>query len=69
MYPWRRDKLKAAGVRPLPLAPKRKDATAKIVTHQEAREAAGPMDGEVERWLERRERWLERPHPGRAYCP
>jgi penicillin-insensitive murein endopeptidase len=69
MYPWRRDKLKAAGVRPLPLAPKRKDATAKIVTHQEAREAAGPMDAEVERWLERRERWLERPHPGRAYCP
>ncbi len=68
MYPWRRDKLKAAGVRPLPLAPKRKEAKAKIVTHKQAREAAGPMDAEVERWLDRRQRWLERPHPGRVYC-
>ena len=69
MYPWQRAKLKAAGVRPLPLAPKRKEANAKIVTHEEARKAAGPMDAEVERWLERRKRWVERPHPGRIYCP
>ena len=68
MYPWQRDKLEAAGVRPLPLAPKRREANAKIVTHEEARKAAGPMDAEVERWLERRKRWLEQPHPGRLYC-
>ena len=69
MYPWQRRKLKAAGVRPLPLAPKRKEAKAAIVTHEEARAAAGPMDAEVERWLERRKRWIDKPHPGRTYCP
>jgi hypothetical protein len=69
MYPWQRRKLKTAGLRPLPLAPKREQAKAKIVTHEEAREAAGPMDAEVERWLERRKQWIDRPHPGRTYCP
>jgi len=69
MYPWQRQKLEAVGVRPRPLAPKRKQATAKIVTHEEARNAAGPMDVEVERWLERRQQWIDPPHPGRTYCP
>jgi hypothetical protein len=68
MYPWQQQKLKAAGVHPLPLAPARKRAKAKIVTHEEAREAAGPMDAEVERWLERRKDWVDQPHPGRPYC-
>lgn len=69
MYPWRRQQLETAGVRPLPLAPKRKQAKAKIVTHEEARAAAGPMDAEVERWLERRKQWIDPPHPGRTHCP
>ena len=69
MYPWQRQRLKAAGVRPLPLASKRKQAKAKIVTHEEAREAAGPLDAEVERWLELRKQWIDPPHPGRTYCP
>jgi len=69
MYPWQRRKLKTAGLRPLPLAPKREQAKAKVVTHEEAREAAGPMDAKVERWLERRKQWIDRPHPGRTYCP
>ena len=69
MYPWRRQKLKDAGVRPQPLAPKRAKAEAEVVTHEEARKAAGPMDVEVERWLDRRKKWIEQPHPGRAYCP
>lgn len=69
MYPWHREELRDAHVRPLPLAPKRTRANAEIVTAEEAREAAGPMDAEVERWLERRKRWMEQPHPGRAYCP
>jgi len=68
MYPWQRQKLKAADVHPLPLAPARKGAKAKIVTHEEAREAAGPMDAEVERWLELRKDWVDQPHPGRPYC-
>ncbi|HET6417364.1 MAG TPA: penicillin-insensitive murein endopeptidase [Polyangiales bacterium] len=69
MYPWQLQKLEASGVRPRPLAPNRAEARARIVTHEEAREAAGPMDAEVERWLDRRKNWLKRPHPGRTYCP
>jgi hypothetical protein len=69
MYPWQLGKLREAGIRPRPLAPKRKQAKAKVVTHQEAREAAGRMDAEVEHWLDRRKQWLDQPHPGRAYCP
>lgn len=68
VYPWQRKKLEDAGLRARPLAPKRPQAKAKIVTHEEARAAAGPMDDEVERWLERREQWLAQPHPGRRYC-
>ena len=69
IYPWHRQKLAAAGLRPRPLAKKRPTAEAKIVSHEEARAAAGPMDAEVERWLELRTQWLDRPHPGRRYCP
>ncbi len=69
MYPRQRQKLARAGLRPRPLVPVRAQAQAPIVTHEEARKAAGPMDREVERWLERREEWIEPPHPGRTYCP
>lgn len=68
IYPWQRARLEAAGVKPLPLAPKRSTANAKIVTHEEARAAAGPLDPEVERWLDLREQWVKKPHPGRTYC-
>ena len=72
IYPWQRARLEAAGVDPLPLAPKRETARAKVVTHEEAREAAreaaGSLDPEVERWLDLRERWIDKPHPGRTYC-
>jgi hypothetical protein len=27
------------------------------------------MDTEVERWLDRRQEWIKKPHPGRRYCP
>jgi hypothetical protein len=69
IYPWHRKKLADAGLRPRPLAPKRPAAKAKIVTHEEARAAAGPMDPEVERWLELRKQWVQQPHPDRRYCP
>ena len=68
IYPWQRAALHAAGVKPLPLAPKRATASAKIVTHEEARKAAGTLDPEVERWLDLREQWIQKPHPGRTYC-
>ena len=69
VYPWQRQLLADAGVRPLPLAEKRKQASSKIVTHAEARQSAGAMDAEVERWLDRRQEWIKKPHPGRRYCP
>jgi penicillin-insensitive murein endopeptidase len=69
VYPWQLQRLSAAGARPRPLAPKRKQATSEIVTHEEARESAGQLDVEVERWLDRRQAWIEKPHPGRPYCP
>jgi penicillin-insensitive murein DD-endopeptidase len=68
MYPWRRQELEDAGLRPLPLARTREGAMAKIVTHEEARIAAGLMDAEVQRWLDSRKQWIDPPHPGRPYC-
>ncbi len=69
IYPWRLQELRAAGVKPKPLLKRRPFAEADIVTHEEARAAAGPMHAEVERWLERRKAWLKQPHPGREFCP
>jgi len=68
VYPWHRERLERAAVQSRPLAKKRPSANAPIVTHEEARAAAGPMDPEVERWLDRRKQWAEQPHPGRRYC-
>ena len=69
LYPWHLKRLERAAAQARPLASKRPSANAKIVTHEEARAAAGPMDPEVERWLERRRQWAAQPHPGRRYCP
>ena len=68
IYPWHRERLAAAGIAPKPLAPKRQQADAPIVTHEAAREAAGPMDAEVIRWLELRQQWIQKPKTGRKYC-
>jgi len=68
-YPWRERALAEAGVPPLPMLPKRPKARSEMVTHEQARRAAGPMDEEVERWLDRRKTWRDKPHTGRPYCP
>lgn len=68
LYPWRKEALAAAGLRSLPLLPKSGTASTKTVSHEEARQAAGPLDSEVERWLDRRKEWRDKPHPGRRYC-
>ncbi len=68
-YPWRLEELAKFRIRALPLAPTRAQAKSTIVTHEEAREAAGAMHAEVERWLDRRKQWIDKPHPGRTYCP
>ncbi len=68
IYPWRRRALAALGIETRPLLPKRDRAETKTVSHEEARQAAGPLDPEVERWLDRRKQWRAKPHPGRRYC-
>jgi len=68
IYPWRKKALAEVRTKPRPLLPKRERAQTKTVGHEEARRAAGPLDPEVERWLERRKKWRAQPHPGRTYC-
>lgn len=68
LYAWRKRALAEVGAQSLPLLPKRERARAKTVSHEEARQAAGPLDSEVERWLDRRKGWRDPPHPGRRYC-
>lgn len=68
IYPWWRERLARDGVEPKPLLPSRPTAKAKVVTHEEARQAAGPLDDEVERWLDERKEWLKPPQTGRPYC-
>jgi len=68
VYPWRRAALRAEGLRPAIHRPRPDRPQAPRVTHEEARAEAGAMHPRVERWLERREAWLEAPHPGRPFC-
>lgn len=67
-YPWRRRALREAGIESLPLLPKRPQSKSKTVSHAEARERAGELDPEVERWLDLRQAWIKKPHPGRKFC-
>ncbi len=60
IFSWRADELHAVGLRPR-LAPRRhRRRRSKVRSVAEARAAAGPMDAEVVRWLDRRERWMRR---------
>lgn len=68
IYPWRKKALAEVNTKPRPLLTKRERAQTKTISHEEARLAAGPLDPEVERWLDRRKQWLAQPHPGRRYC-
>lgn len=71
MYPWHRKQLAEAGVNPVRAKydPNRSArARKRVVSPAEARAKAGPMHEDVKRFLDRREAWLERPHPGRPWC-
>lgn len=80
IYPWRTAALASAGVQatlagsgddesPRPKAaakaPKRRPD---IKTIAEARAEAGPMHEDVIAFLDRRQAWVKRPHPGRRWC-
>jgi hypothetical protein len=47
-----------------PTPPKR----AKLKSIAQARAEAGPMHEDVVAFLDRREGWAKRPHPGRRWC-
>lgn len=74
IYPWRTAALAKAGVEPVlagrgddeaPPKPKRKPD---IKTIEQARAEAGPMHEDVIAFLDRRQSWVKRPHPGRRWC-
>ena len=76
IYPWWRRQLRAAGAAPIPATNgrrSREDRTARApraptVSRTEAQASAGPMHARVRQFLEEREAWSTRPHPGRPYC-
>jgi penicillin-insensitive murein endopeptidase len=73
IYPWRTAALAEAGVEPVLAGrgddeaprPKRKPD---IKTIEQARAEAGPMHEDVIAFLDRRQSWVKRPHPGRRWC-
>jgi penicillin-insensitive murein endopeptidase len=68
IYAWHRRFLRKKGVEPV-VTERPPKPSPEITTHEEAREEAGPMHERVKEFLERREAWLDKPHPGRPYCP
>lgn len=75
IFPWRRKALAASGVTPVlagsnskpePAAPRKPKP--KLKTLEQARAEAGPMHEDVVEFLDRREAWARKPHPGRRWC-
>lgn len=67
MYPWRRRQLRAAGLEPVMAEPRAREP-ADTTSAAEAEAAAPPMHEAVRAFLDRRQVWSVRPHPGRPYC-
>ncbi len=75
MYPWRKRVLDEAGVDPTvagrddePPPQAKPKPRPKLKTVAQARAEAGPMHADVVAFLDRREAWVKRPHPGRRWC-
>lgn len=77
VFGWRRRQLAAAGVKWVKAGtgPHSQAIAAKLAgqkpalkTLAQAKAEAGPMHRDVEEFLERREAWASKPHPGRRYC-
>jgi penicillin-insensitive murein DD-endopeptidase len=67
IYPWQRELLKSLNSAPVPPAKPTKKKK-KLTSVDEARAKAGPMDKSVVEFLDRRDAWAKRPHPGRRWC-
>ncbi len=57
-FPWHVAALRTRGLRPRRIRPPPRAPRAKVRSVAEARAAAGPMDAQVVRWLDRREQWM-----------
>ena len=71
VYPWHRRRLSESGVRPVIARydkAQRGAAADRTVSEEEARAAMGPMHPSVRAFLDWRESWVKRPHPGRPFC-
>jgi hypothetical protein len=70
MFPWQRELLKAQNAAPVfaKPAPAVKKKKSKLTSVAEAREKAGPMHSSVVEFLDRRDAWAKKPHPGRKWC-
>ncbi len=72
IYPWHRESLAKAGV-VVRIAGKPQKPPPPVTSHARAearaRKVSGSFDPAVTQFLQRRKRWIERPHPGRPYCP
>jgi penicillin-insensitive murein endopeptidase len=72
VYPWRQDRLAALGLKSIMGTIRRGKPTSKIVTHadedHEVEKQRTKIHPDVHKFLERRKKWREQPHPGRKYC-
>lgn len=70
IYPWHKKMLAAAGTKAViaKRAPKKKKKKRSLVSRAQARVEAGAMHQDVRDFLDRREAWATKPHPGRPYC-
>lgn len=66
IFGWRRRQLAALGLEATMAGPRRRRAP--TTSAAEARAAAGELHPSVVAFLELREAWSRKPHPGRAYC-
>ena len=67
VYPWHREHLTAAGVKPKMATGRRREAI-ELKSPAQARAEAGALDVAVEEFLDRRKAWLKKPRTGRPYC-
>lgn len=71
IYPWREQALRSQGVEPVLArtnAEQYAKANQRVVSAAQARLRAGRMHWRVKKFLDQRNAWLPKPHPGRPWC-